>query len=169
MQEESGQAVLQTLISEVEEMRKVQLEVTRKMRILSRTKSYETDYNLLFSIPGISLITGMTFLTEIEDINRFSSTDHFASYVGLIPSCHSTGNEENNGEITSRAKKILRDLIVECAWCATRKDPALHMAFCKLCKRMEPNKAIIRIARKLLNRIYHVLKTKTKYVYGTVD
>jgi transposase len=111
----------------------------------------------------------MTFLTEIEDINRFPSTDHFAAYVGLVPSCHNTGDKENNGDITSRAKKILRDLIVECAWCATQKDPALHIAFCKLCKRMEPNKAIIRIARKLLNRIYRVLKTKTEYVYATVD
>jgi hypothetical protein len=28
---------------------------------------------------------------------------------------------------------------------------------------MEPNKAIIRIARKLLNRIYYVLKNKKEY------
>jgi len=168
MEEDSGGAVFQTLIREVEEMRKVQLEVTRKIRDLSRTPSYEKDYGLLFGVPGIGLITGMTFLTEIEDINRFSSTDHFASYIGLVPSCHSSGEKENNGDITSRAKKILRDLIIECAWSASRKDPALHMIFCKLCKKMEPNKALIRIARKLLNRIYYVLKTKTEYVYGVV-
>jgi transposase len=124
---------------------------------------------LLFGIPGIGLITGMTFLVEIGDINRFSSTNDFASYVGLVPSCHSSGEKENNGEITSRAKKILRDLIVESAWSAARKDPALHKAFVDFCKRMEPNKALIRIARKLLNRIYHVLKTKTEYKCGTVD
>jgi transposase len=168
MEEESGKAVIKTLISEVEEMRKVLLEVNRNIRALSRTKSYEKDYDLLFGIPGIGLITGMTFLTEIEDINRFPSTDHFASYVGLVPSCHDTGEKENNGDITPRAKKILRDLIVESAWSASRKDPALHLAFCNFCKRMEPNKALIRIARKLLNRIYHVLKTKTEYVCGTV-
>jgi transposase len=168
MEEESGRAVFQTLILEVEEMRKLQLDVTRKMRALSETKSYEKDYKLLLGIPGIGLITAMTFLTEIEDINRFPSTDDFASYVGLVPSCHSTGEKENNGDITSRAKKIMRDLIVECAWTASRKDPALHIAFCKFCKRMKPNKALIRIARKLCNRIYHVLKTKTEYVCGTV-
>jgi len=169
MEEESGRSVFQTLISEVEQMRKVQLEVTRKIRTLSTTKSYEKDYQLLFGVPGIGLITAMTFLVEIEDINRFPSTDDFASFVGLVPSCNSTGEKENNGDITPRAKKILRDLIVESAWAASRKDPALHMAFCKFCKRMEPNKALIRIARKLLNRIYHVLKTKTEYVCGTVE
>jgi len=169
MEEESGRSVLQTLISEVEEMRKVQLAVTLKIRVLSRTESYTENYKLLDSIPGIGIITGMSFLTEIEDINRFSSTDHMAAYVGLIPSCHSTGEKENNGAITSRAHKLMRDMIVESAWRAAEKDPALHLAFCKLCKRMEPNKAIIRIARKLLNRIYHTLKTKTVYVCGVVE
>jgi transposase len=159
---------LQTLITEVEEMRKIQLSVTRKIRVLSQTESYEKDYQLLFGIPGIGLITGMSFLTEIEDINRFSSTDRFASFAGLIPTCRSSGEKENNGAITSRANRLMRDMIVESAWKATAKDPALHFAFCELCKRMEPNKAIIRIARKLLNRIYHTLKTKTAYVCGVV-
>ena len=150
MEEESGRTVLLTLISEAEEMRKVQLSVTRKIRDLSRREFYAKNFDLLKTIPGIGLITGMSFLTEIEDINRFSSIDHFAGYTGLIPSCHSSGEKENNGDITSRANNILRDMIVESAWTAARKDPALHMAFCKLCKRMEPNKAIIRIARKIV-------------------
>ena len=169
LEEESRQFALQTHMSEVEEIRKIQLAVTRQIRALSRTTSYQKDYELLSGIPGIGLITGMIFLTEIEDINRFANTDQFAGYVGLIPSCRSSGEKENNGEITSRANKLMRDLIVESAWIAARKDPALHLAFCNLCKRMEPNKAIIRIARKLLNRIYHVLKTQTKYVCGTVE
>jgi len=169
MEEESGRSALLTLISEVEEIRKIQLTVTRQIRALSRTTSYQKDYELISGIPGIALITGMTFLTEIEDINRFSNVDQFAGYVGLIPSCRSSGERENNGEITPRANKLMRNMVVESAWIAARKDPALHLAFCKLCKRMEPNKAIIRIARKLLNRIYHVLKTKTKYVCGKVE
>jgi len=111
----------------------------------------------------------MFFLTAIEDISRFASTDRFAGYVGLVPSCHDSGEKENNGAITSRAPKMLRDMIIESAWTAARKDPALHLAFCQLCKRMEPNKAIIRIARKLLNRIYCVLKTKIHCVHGVVQ
>jgi len=169
MEEESGRATLQALISEVEAMRGVQLETVRKMKALSTTESYAKDYKLLLGVPGIGLITAMTFLVEIEDINRFPSTDDFASFVGLVPDCRGTGEKTNNGDITSRAKKIMRTLIVECAWAASRKDPALNLAYCKLCKRMEPNKALIRVARKLLNRIYSVLKNKTEYAYGTVE
>ena len=169
MEEESGRSTLQTLISEVEEIRKVQLSVTRQIRVLSRTESYKKDFDLLFGIPGIGLITGMTFLTEIEDINRFSNTNYFAAYVGLVPSCHDSGEKKNDGSITPRAKTKMRDMFVESAWIAARKDPALHLAFCNYCKRMEPNDAIIRIARKLLNRIYYVLKTQKEYVCGVVE
>ena len=168
METDGGRTVLDTLISDAVEMRKSQLAITRKIRDLSRTEAYAKDYELLIGIPGTGLITGMSFLTEIEDINRFSSSDRFASYVGLIPSSHSSGEKVNSGPITSRAHFLLRDMIVESAWQAARYDPALHLAYGDLCKRMKPNKAIIRIARKLLNRIYHVLKTKKEYVCGVV-
>jgi transposase len=166
MQEVSGDSAIKSLICEAEDMRKVLLSVTRYIRELSQTEFYKNDYELIFGIPCIGLITGMSFLTEIEDIKRFPSSDHLAGFVGLVPSCHSSGEKENNGEITSRAHNLMREMIVESAWIAAGKDPALHLAFCTLCKRMEPNKAIIRIARKLLNRIYYMLKNKTKYVCG---
>ena len=169
MQHESGQAALQLLIAEAEAIRKILLPVNRKIRTLSQTEFYAGNFELINSVPGTGLITGMSFLTAIEDINRFSSTNCFAGYVGLVPFCNDSGEKENNGPVTSRAPKLLRDMIVESAWTAARKDPALHLVFCQLIKRMEPNKAIIRIARKLLNRIYCVLKTKIKYVCGTIE
>jgi transposase len=169
MEQDSGRSTLDVMVSEVDQIRKILLLVTRKIRALSQTESYKNDYELLVGIPGIGPITGMIFLTEIEDVKRFSSNDYLAGYVGLIPSCHSSGEKENKGSITSRAHKLMREMIVESAWVAVRKDTALHLAFCKLCKRMESNRAIIRIARKLLNRIYHTLKTKEKYVCGKVE
>jgi hypothetical protein len=64
---------------------------------------------------------------------------------------------KSRGEITSRAHKLLRDMTVESAWTATRHDPALQMAFTRLCERMPSNRAIIRIARKY--NLYRLFKT----------
>jgi transposase len=169
MEEDSGRAVLDTFIGEVIELHTVLLSVTGKIRELSRTASYAQKFALLSGIPGIGLITGMSFLTETEDMNRFASADRFASFVGLIPSSHSSGEKENNGRITSRAHFLLREMIIESAWKAVRFDPALHLTYCNLTERMPPNKAIVRIGRKLLNRIYHVLKTGQAYTTGFVE
>jgi len=57
-------------------------------------------------------------------------------------------------------------MFIESSWCAIRKDPALTLCYGRLCKRMEKNDAIIRIARKLVNRIYAVLKHQKEYKCG---
>ena len=59
-------------------------------------------------------------------------------------------------------------MLIESAWIAIRNDPALMLAFQELTKRMKATKAIVRIARKLLNRIRFVLKNKTAYEIAVV-
>ena len=64
--------------------------------------------------------------------------------------------------------RYLRHLIVESAWVAIRKDPALLLCYHEYCRRMEKQEAIIRIAKKLLNRMRHVWKNEASYVYSVV-
>ena len=144
--------------------------VKKQIELLSRTPRYQKDVELLQSIPGIGLVTAMTFLTELEDINRFKSFDQFCSFVGLVPSTRSSGEKEKIGEITPRAQAILRPTLIEASWIAIRRDPALANNYAELCKRgLTANKAIIRIARKLLRRMRSVLKNKTFYKLGVVQ
>jgi transposase len=165
----SAEQALKLLIGQVEQLRSGMLEVTRKIRKLATSQDYCADMALMLKLPGVGLVTGIAFLTQLETINRFPNTDRLASYLGLIPNCHSSGDKENTGEMTYRGNKWLRELLIECAWTAARSDPALHLAYLNLCKRMESNKALIRIARKLLNRIYYVLKNKREYEKGIVQ
>ena len=165
----SAEIALKLLISEVERLRSSMLEVTREIRKLANSESYCSDMKLMTSIPGIGLVIGIAFLTQIEMISRFRNTDALAGYLGLVPNCHSSGEKENAGEMTFRGNKWLRELLIESAWMAARSDPALHLAYLNLCKRMKPNNAIIRIARKLLNRIYYLLNNKCEYEKGIVQ
>jgi hypothetical protein len=55
-------------------------------------------------------------------------------------------------------------VLIESAWIAVRKDPALMLAFNKLSLRKKKTKAIVHIARKLLNRIRFVLNNQQPYV-----
>jgi transposase len=111
----------------------------------------------------------MIILTELGDISRFKNLDKLCSFIGLVPMTNSTGENEKTGGITVRRNKILRTAIVESSWIAIRNDPALMLVYQKLTKRMEPQKAIIRIAKKLVNRILYVLKNKKPYVQAVVE
>jgi transposase len=165
---DSGKQSLQTLLEELKHLQDSITHLTKQIRNLAGQEPYKTQVELLRSIPGISVLSAMILLTEIVDINRFKSLDHLASYVGLVPGENSSGGQERNTGISHRRNGHLRSLLIECSWVAAREDPALFLAFIKLSKRMPKNRAIVRIARKLLNRIRYVLKHQLPYETSVV-
>jgi transposase len=164
----SSKNSLDIIVSNSKNLRASVLQITRQINELSKTETYNKQVTLLKSIPGIGLLTAMALLTELETINRFKKFDNLCSFIGLVPSTHSSGEKEQVGDITRRGHMILRSAIVESAWVAVRHDPALMRSYHEYCNRMDPNKAIIRIARKLLNRIRYVLKNQQPYEYSMV-
>jgi transposase len=164
----SGKASLNALLVEGKHLRASILQVTRQIQELSKSDGYKTQQELLRSIPGIGLLTAMIILTEIETITRFSTFDQLCGFIGLVPSTNSSGENEIIGDITPRGHSALRGAIIESAWVAARLDPALNKSYHDYCRRMEPNKAIIRIARKLISRIRFVLKNNQPYVCSVV-
>jgi len=130
---------------------------------------YQNLNKLLRSIPGIGLLGAITIITEINDINRFKRFDDLCSYVGLIPNVYASGENEYIGRITKRCNNYLQPVLIECAWRAVKKDPALLMAYNEYCLRMKSTKAIVRIARKLLSRVRYVLKNQNEYHMSTVE
>lgn len=159
---QASQEHLLFLIRQLEHFRTELLSITGLIRKLSQRQYYQKNMLLLQGVPGIGLISGMSLLTEIEDIKRFPSIDSLCNYMGLVPSCHDSGDHQSTGKITPRSHS-LRNILIECAWSAIRKDPSLTKAYVGYCQQMKPNKAIVRIARKLLSRIKHVLDHDQEY------
>jgi transposase len=143
--------------------------VTKQVRELSRTDRYTADYELLVGIPGIGPLGAMMILTQLGGMKRFKRMDELCNYVGLVPNMYCSGEKMITGKVTSRGRKELKIMLIEASWVAIRKDPALMARFNELCKRMQKNKAIIRIAKNLLARIRYVLNKKESYVTGVVS
>jgi len=112
----SARIALDIMIDQVNQLREAQLDITRKIRILSRDLNYKQSVDILVSIPGIGLIAAMTLLTEIENIHRFYNLDHFCSFAGLIPTSHSSGDKDVTGSITKRGNKALKTILIESVW-----------------------------------------------------
>lgn len=136
---------------------------------LSVSEKYTSNMKLLLSIPSIGLIAAMTILTEIGNIARFKKLDHLCSYCGLTPNSHSSGETERIGAISRRGNPFIKTILIECAWMAIRKDPALLLYYKQLLPRMNANKAIVKVARKLLSRIRYVLVRQKEYVTGIIS
>lgn len=166
---EYGQFAFDNLLQELIETRKRISETLKKMRKMAQdAEPFNIIIPFLLSVPGIGFITAMTLATEIMDMSRFSTLDKLANYVGLVPSVQSSDETEIISGISYRRNKYLRSMLIEAAWIAVKKDPALTMKFNELSKRMNRNKAIVRIAKILLSRIRHVWNQQEAYVMAVV-
>ena len=161
---EYGRKTLDLHIEQLVSLRKMLLQETRSMRTISRSVPFSETIRLLTSVPGIGITTAILLLVEIDDVTRFPGSDSLANFIGLIPMCHTSGDHDGTGDITIRKHATLRCALIEAAWVAIRKDPAMTLAYEGYRKKMIAQKAIVKIARKLVNRIFFVLKRKEEYV-----
>ncbi len=150
-------------IDQLKHIKQAIRKANRKLNEISKKEIYSKRVKLLKSIPGIGNLSAIHILLEIEDIKRFKANDQLASFVGLTPIRHNSGDKERVGAITPRGNKLIKKYLIEASWVAVRKDPELMAAYGRLCSRMLKTKAIIRISRKLLNRIKAVLETEQPY------
>ena len=108
-----GRRTLDFLVRQYESLRGQRLEMLRAVRALSRMERFEKPLENLMTVPGIGQLTGMAFLSEIDDIRRFKSADQLAAFIGMIPMCHSSGEHEGVGDHKDRQKAcqphLLRD------------------------------------------------------------
>ncbi|MBI2793825.1 MAG: IS110 family transposase [Ignavibacteria bacterium] len=134
---------------------------------LAATPRYAYKMVLLTSIPGIGRLTALSLLTELGPVERFSSADQLASYVGLVPMQHQSGSSDRAMPMQRRAQTELRSMLIQCAWTAIRCE----QHFTDLYERKRANKpgqkAIVTVARRLLNTVHAVLKNQIQYQRAT--
>ena len=150
---------LDQLIVSVEILRDKKKEILSELQLKIEESKFKDSYLKLIEIPGIGTIGSATIMTEVIDIKRFSSYEKFHSFIGLIPSTNSSAETERVRGITNRANKRLRSILVEASWVAIRHDTDLFNLYHQLKQRMNTNKAIVRVAKKLATRIRYELLT----------
>jgi transposase len=65
---------------------------------------------------GIDTLTAVGLVCEIGDFQRFARAEEFMSFIGLVPSEHSSGEKRRPGSITKVGNTHVRRLLVEAAW-----------------------------------------------------
>ncbi|PIU55097.1 MAG: hypothetical protein COS88_05555 [Chloroflexi bacterium CG07_land_8_20_14_0_80_51_10] len=67
------------------------------------------------TVSGVGFKSAIITYTEIININRFHSFDHLKSYVGLVPSTHSSGETDNTRGLTHMRNGYMRWVLIEAA------------------------------------------------------
>jgi transposase len=118
---------------------------------------------LLMTQPGVGPITALAFAVTIGDANRFETSGQVASYLGLIPSEHSSGGKQRLGAITKQGNGFMRLLLVEAVQTVCRLDPGFRKEYQARCHHKARAVAKVAAARKLAVRFYWMLRQKVGY------
>jgi len=160
----------EVMFRELENLRQLKKELVLQLRKLARSDRYRGSVRLLMSAPGIGMLTAIRLTLEWGDLSRFGRKEDFASFLGLVPSDYSSGDQEHRGHITKQGNRSVRWWLTESSWVAIRHDPVLLDKFRRVLRHCgSKKKAIVAVARKLALRLRKVWLSGEPYVVGVVE
>ncbi|HTA88206.1 MAG TPA: IS110 family transposase [Polyangiaceae bacterium] len=145
---------------------------------LAKSDAWRARVERLSSLRGIATLSAMIVLTELIELRRFENPRKLMSYVGLVPSEHSSGNKQQRGRITKAGNGQVRRILVESAWTYQRRGAStaikkqwaeqppdvvriahaasvrLSKRYARLAARGKPQKAVVAVARELCGFIW---------------
>ena len=124
---------------------------------------------VLTSIPGIGVRTAARILLEVGDGSSFPTAGHLAAYAGLAPVTRRSGTSIRGEHPPKGGNKQLKRAFFLSAFAALA-DPASRTYYDR--KRAEGKKhnaALICVARRRVDALHAMLRTRTPYQPRTAD
>ena len=132
-------------------LRREQLE--RTIAALIPSSPWAAQVGLLRCLRGIDTLSAVGLCAEIADFARFERPSQLMSFVGLVPSEHSSGRSRRQGSITRAGSGHARRLLVEAAW-HYRRPPRLGASLQS--RQQDQPPVAIAIAWKAQRRLHHL-------------
>jgi transposase len=111
---------------------------------------------LLMTMTGVGYFTAMLVLSEVGDVGRFRGDKEFASWMGLVPSVHQSGERTRVGGV-GPGNKRLRWALVESAQTAVRHDARLGGMYERVSRRRGSGCAVVAVAHEMARIMYFML------------
>lgn len=89
--------------------------INKQLEAFCQTWRLSPVVQALQSMRGLCLISAMTVVAELGDLNRFDNPSQLMAYLGLVPSEHSSGNSVKKGGITKTGNTHVRRALIESA------------------------------------------------------
>ena len=131
-------------------------------------KSDETTRRLM-TVPGVGVVTALTFRHTIDDPSRFRSASTVGAYLSLTPRRNQSGEIDTSGKISRWGDRLLRTYLFEAATVLlyrTKKWSSLKAWGMKLAKRIGMKKAKVAIARKIAVVLHCIWVDGTSFNWG---
>lgn len=158
--------IIDPLLAIHEQVCRQQTKLDDEIRRLARA---DATTRRLMTVPGVGVVTALTFRHTIDDPSRFQSAAAVGAYLGLTPRRRQSGEMDTNGRISRWGDRLLRSYLFEAASVLlhrTHKWSTLKAWGVRLMKRIGAKKAKVAIARKMAIILHCIWVDGTVFEWG---
>jgi transposase len=131
-------------------------------RLRAEARRDETARRLM-TIPGVGIVTALSWVLEIGDPHRFSAIRQAISYCGLCSAQKESAGKNKRGPISKKRNKHLQRVLVEAAKIAPMWNEDLALVHSRELDRGNRNRATLAVARKLVAYMMAVDKGQKEF------
>ncbi len=155
---------LKLFLEEIDLINKQLKELESEYLKIEETKNFSKNFKIIQSVLGVGPLIAASLAFEVGDWKRFSNEKQVAAFLGLTPSEYSSGESIHRGRITGQGNPTLRMYLVQASWYLIGKDENMKLFFERIAKQSgSKKKAIVAVARKLICKIYSMIKNEREY------
>jgi transposase len=110
------QLVFQEYVRAVSEQTERLQRVEAELPALGQSWRWAPVVEAIQALRGVQFIAAVTLIAELGDLSRFENPRQLRSYLGLVPSEHTSGERRRQGSITKTGNSHARRVLVEGAW-----------------------------------------------------
>jgi transposase len=139
-------------------------------QIKAQMSAYQPLLERLDTISGVGQRSAENILAEIGPrMAQFPTADHLVSWAALCPGKDESAGKRRSSK-TAKGNRWLKRALTEAAWAATlEKESYLRALYRRLAPRRGKKRAIIAVARTILQAAWHMLKEEVDYKELGVD
>lgn len=159
---QTQQWLVQRLLHQLEETER---EIERySARLRTEMAAHEAVLARLETISGVGRRVAENLLAELgPDLAAFPSAEQLVSWAALCPAKDQSGNKRRSHK-TGKGNRWLKRVLTEAAWAATWSHKSyLAALYRRLAPRRGKKRAIIAVARTILQAVWHIVKEEVTY------
>jgi transposase len=114
--DELAHAALEQILIHLDGLDRQIAALDAELERIAQSERWQAQVAILVRFRGISTRTALGLIAEIGDFARFSHPRELCSWLGIVPSEYSSGEQRHRGHITKTGNAHARRLLIETAW-----------------------------------------------------
>lgn len=156
---------IKSLLNQVEKVEEV---ITTIVELLACTgkKYFESEINILMTIPGFSFISAIALISDIDNVNRFKTVKKFCSYLRVAPRIKESNKTTHIGNINKSSRSLTLTLLTQSVIHFRNTSDYFGLFYDRLKKGKGFGKTRVALIRKILVCAYYMLKREETFKWS---